>query len=239
MHQPLSISPRGFLNRCLKSAQILVPQSCVLCSGGSSETALCAPCLAALPRLARERCPVCTLPTLSGEVCGACLRHRPKFDRVDCALVYAFPADTLIQALKYDGNLAVAKVLGAVLKASVADRPDLILAMPLSKQRLRERGFNQALEIAKFVARELDIPIAIDSCRKTRDTPPQTALPWKERAKNVRGAFVCDMNLAGKKVAVVDDVMTTGATLNEFAATLRKSGASEVSGWIAARTLPR
>ncbi|MGI9045255.1 MAG: ComF family protein [Burkholderiales bacterium] len=214
-----------------------MPQNCELCSGASREFALCAACLAALPRLASRRCPVCALPTLNGETCGACLRHRPKFDRVDCALVYAFPANTLIQALKYDGKLAIAKVLAAVLTPAIGSRPDLILAMPLSKQRLRERGFNHALEIARFVARELDIPIAHDACRKMRDTPPQTALPWKERAKNVRGAFACDGNLAGRRVAIVDDVMTTGATLNELAATLRKSGAREVSGWIAARTL--
>lgn len=239
MHPPLSILPPGFFNRRLKLGQSLLPQNCLLCGAESAEMALCRACLAGLPRLPDRRCPSCALPTTDAELCGACLRRRPEFDSVACALVYAFPVDTLIQALKFNANLAVAKILAGLLMETLHDVPDLIVAMPLSQQRLRERGFNQALEIAKVVARERNIPIAIAGCRKTRDTPPQTALPWKERAKNVRGAFACDMNLAGKKIAIVDDVMTTGATLNELAATLRKSGASEVCGWMAARTLPR
>jgi ComF family protein len=115
--------------------------------------------------------------------------------------------------------------------------PDLVVAMPLTPQRLRSRGFNQALELARAVSRRTGVLLAAHACRRVRDSTPQAALPWKERAKNIRGAFVCDLDLSGKRVAVVDDVMTTGATLNEIARNLRRAGASEVEGWIVARTI--
>jgi ComF family protein len=116
---------------------------------------------------------------------------------------------------------------------------DAIVPMPLAPGRLAERGFNQALEIARPVARRTGIPLLPHACRKVVETAPQAALPWIERAKNVRRAFVCDAGLRGKRIAVVDDVLTTGATLNELARVLRKAGAREISGWVVARTLPR
>lgn len=209
----------------------------MLCGATCSDFALCAACLEGLPRLSAIRCPICALPSPRNEVCGACLRHRPAFDRVASPLVYAFPVDTLIQAFKYNGNLAVANLLAPLLIDAIEERPDLIVAMPLSKARLRERGFNQALEISRLVAPAARIPLDPHACRRMRDTLPQTSLPWKERAKNIRGAFACDADLRGKKVAIIDDVMTTGASLNELAGTLRKNGAIEVSAWVAARTL--
>ena len=111
------------------------------------------------------------------------------------------------------------------------------MPVPLGAQRLAERGFNQSLEIARVTARRLDLPLAADGCRRVRDTPPQASLAFGERAKNVRRAFVCDVDLRGMRVALVDDVLTTGASLNECARALRKAGAAEVIGWVAARTL--
>jgi predicted amidophosphoribosyltransferase len=108
--------------------------------------------------------------------------------------------------------------------------------MPLARGRLAERGFNQSLEIARVVAADTRIALLPDACRKVAETPPQAALPWKERARNVRRAFVCDADLAGRKVAVVDDVLTTGATLNELARVLLRAGATSVRGWVVART---
>jgi len=108
----------------------------------------------------------------------------------------------------------------------------------LARGRLAERGFNQALEIARIVSARTGIPLLPLACRKVVDTPPQATLPWKDRAKNVRRAFVCDADLRGKRIAVVDDVLTTGATLGEVARVLRKAGAAEVAGWVVARTLP-
>jgi ComF family protein len=111
--------------------------------------------------------------------------------------------------------------------------------MPLSAERLRERGYNQALEIARVIASRLGIPLAAAACRRVQHGPPQSALAFDARAKNIAGAFVCMDDLSGRSVAVVDDVLTTGATLNEIARVLRKRGASAVVGWVAARTLER
>jgi ComF family protein len=156
---------------------------------------------------------------------------------VTAVFAYRFPVDRLVHGFKYRGNLAVGTMLGQALGAAVSERVDLIVPMPLAHKRLRERGFNQAQELARSVARVTGIPVAADICRKVIETQPQAALPWNERAKNVRAAFVCDADLSDKKVAVVDDVMTTGATLNELARNLRRAGALEVSGWVVARAL--
>jgi ComF family protein len=145
----------------------------------------------------------------------------------------------MVHALKYRHHLAIANCLGRLLARAVRDtsRPDFVLALPLGARRLAERGFNQSLEIARGVASELELPVMVEGCRRVRDTPPQVSLAFSERAKNVRRAFVCDLDLAGKRVALVDDVLTTGASLNECARVLKKAGAAEVIGWVAARTL--
>ena len=109
--------------------------------------------------------------------------------------------------------------------------------MPLSAARLRERGFNQALEIARLLPPHLARRIRIDLLTRPRDTRPQAELPVDQRARNVRNAFACDQRLDGAHVAVVDDVMTTGATLDAAAAALKSAGAVAVSGWVVARTL--
>jgi ComF family protein len=179
------------------------------------------------------------VPLASGEVCGACLAHPPRFHGVEAAFAYDFPLDALVQACKYGRRLALAGLLGGELARVLTRRVDAIVPMPLARGRLAERGFNQALEIARPVARALRIPLLREACRKVADTPPQAALPWDERARNVRRAFVCDADVRGLRVAVVDDVLTTGATLNELARVLRRAGATEVIGWVVARTLPR
>ena len=115
----------------------------------------------------------------------------------------------------------------------------MVLPMPLHPKRLAERGFNQALEIARGVARNLGRPIAPRGVLRVKDTPPQTELPYEERAKNVRGAFLCKLDLTGASVAVLDDVMTTGATLNELARALKRAGATRVENFVIARTVPR
>jgi predicted amidophosphoribosyltransferase len=111
--------------------------------------------------------------------------------------------------------------------------------MPLHPRRLAERGFNQALEIARSVARHLGRPIEPRGVLRVKDTLPQTKLPYEERAKNVRGAFLCKLDLSGASVAVVDDVMTTGATLNELARALKRAGATRVENLVIARTVKR
>jgi ComF family protein len=227
-----------FLNRCLNMMQALLPHACLLCGDVGGRTPICGPCEAGQPRLPPECCPVCALPVPGAVTCGACLTRAPAFDRITAAYVYAFPVDALVHAFKYGGNLAIAGALGEALARAVGDqRPDCLVPMPLSRARLRERGFNQALEIARSVSARTGIPIVPDACRKALETQPQAALPWKARARNVRGAFRCDAGLEGVRVAVIDDVMTTGATLNELAKCLKRAGAAEVRGWVAARAL--
>lgn len=239
----MSNSLPKFLNDCLNYVRPLLPQSCQLCGAGGARESLCEACLADLPWLSRDACAVCALPLPSGRVCGACLDSPPRFHRVEAVLAYGFPVDALIHAYKYGGRLALSHTLGSLLAQRVARDVDAdvdaIVPMPLARGRLAERGFNQALEIARVVASRTGIALLSQACRKVTDTPAQAALPWKERARNVRRAFVCDADLDGRRIAVVDDVLTTGATLGELARVLRRAGAAEVRGWVVARTLPR
>jgi len=209
----------------------------VLCSAGAFDTRFCAPCFATLPRIAHPRCSICALPLASGSVCGVCLGNPPLYDGVRAPYAYVFPVDALIHAYKYGGDLSLAPVLAAELADTSAPQLDALVPMPLSAARLREGGFNQAHELARIVGLNLGLPVLANACRKVKDTPPQAALEWKARARNVRGAFVCDADLAGRRVGVVDDVMTTGATLDELARVLKRAGAVEVQGWVVARTL--
>jgi ComF family protein len=155
---------------------------------------------------------------------------------VDAPFAYRFPVAGLIHALKYGGRLALARTLGDALAQVVRRDADAIVPMPLARGRLAERGFNQALEIARAVAARTGIPLLRDAARRMVETPPQAALPWKERARNVRRAFACHADVAGRRIAVVDDVLTTGATLDELAGQLLQTGAASVVGWVVART---
>jgi ComF family protein len=216
------------------------PFTCLLCGATSATAHLCDACLADLPWHRQPQCPQCAIPTPDGQVCGACLKHPPAFDRTHAALAYAFPLDRLIPRLKYQGRLAIAPALGACLAQAVeyAPRPDRLIAMPLHAKRIRERGFNHATEIAHTVAKQLGLPLDLNSCQRVRDTPPQMGLKHDARRRNVRGAFTCSGEVQGQRIALVDDVMTTGTSLDELAATLKQAGALEVSCWVVARTLP-
>ena len=218
--------------------QFMLAQPCLLCGTASRNGIFCAACEAALPYLTAPHCPVCAVPTAAGDVCGRCLKDAPNFQRTVACFAYTFPLDKLVQALKYGEQLVLVNSLADKLAQQVDARPDFLVPMPLHPARLRERGFNQSLELAHRVGYKLSIPVLSDACQRVRDTPPQTALSWKERGKNMRRAFACTQDLSGKSVAVVDDVMTSGASLNELALTLRRAGTVEVSAWVIARTLP-
>src|SRR5512132_2345606 len=216
--------------------KLLFSGSCFLCRG-QAEDLLCGPCDADLPRLPPNLCPRCALASPRGAVCGRCLTQPPQYDATIAALAYRFPADVLVQALKFRGELALAPLLGGILANRIpAAAVDYLVPVPLSRERLRSRGYNQALEIARHVARLAGVRLAPELCERTRDTPAQTDLPPAARAKNVRGAFHCPRLLAGARIAVLDDVMTTGATLEEMAATLKRAGAARVANWVVART---
>ncbi len=216
---------------------ILLPQECLLCGAASAATLLCDDCANALPALSAPRCPVCALPVPGGEICGTCLKTSPAYDATLAAWRYAFPLDKLIQALKYQHRLALGRLFAAQTLAGPRPAGDLLIPLPLSPARLRSRGFNQAVEIARPLARALKLPLSLDDCLRVRDTVTQTSLPWKERRRNVKDAFECRIDLSGKSVIVIDDVMTTGATLDEFARTLKRHGAVKVTNWVVARAL--
>ncbi len=222
-------------------ASLLFGGTCYLCRGAApAETLLCPACDADLPRLCAPSCPRCALASPGGEICGRCLAHPPSYDATVAALSYRFPADVLLHALKYRGELALAPLLAGLLAARVTpvERVDFLVPVPLSAGRLAQRGYNQATEIARPLAALSGIALAPQLCERARDTPAQTGLPWAARARNVRGAFRCPQPLAGAAIAVLDEVMTTGATLEETALALKRAGAARVVNWVLARTPP-
>ena len=215
----------------------VLPQDCQLCGKLDAAELLCSACLADLPRLPREHCPVCALPVPGAAVCGECLRHPPHFDATHAAFAYAFPLDQLVQAFKYGHQLALSRLFAGLMQMDFAAEADMMIAMPLSKERLRGRGFNQAVEIARPLAQANNLKLDLHSALRVNDTVAQASLPWKERRANIRHAFECRADFTGQSIIVVDDVMTTGATLDEFARTLKLHGAARVTNWVLARTL--
>ena len=214
--------------------------SCYVCRGAAGRGSLiCAACERDLPALPAEHCPRCALPAPRAEICGRCVAHPPAFDASIAAFAYGFPADVLVKALKFDSELALASYLAAHIARRLGSAPaaDLIIAVPLHPRRLAERGYNQSVEIARALARSTGKPLETRGCERLRHTPEQAALPLDARRSNVRGAFACSLELSGRRVALVDDVMTTGATLDALAGAVKRAGASRVENWIVARTL--
>ncbi len=236
----MSISGRitaGAAAAAHRLAAVVLPQTCFLCGGLAGDSLLCEPCRDTLPDLPAPRCPVCALPTPGGGSCGACLKAPPHFDATVARFRYGFPVDKLVQSLKYRHRLAIADFLARELARCSLPRVDAVVPLPLPPRRLRERGFNQAVEIARPLARRLAVPLLAQACRRPLESPPQASLPWQARRRNVRSGFECAVDLSGLSILAVDDVMTTGATLDEFARTLKKHGAARVINCVVARTL--
>ena len=219
-------------------ADLAIPQDCFVCGAGSGSAFLCGACRNELPAQP-PACPICAVPSAAGAVCGRCLRAPPAFDATHAALAYGFPLDRIVQALKYRHRLAIAGFFAGLLEPlGPPQGASLILPMPLHVRRLRERGFNQAVEIARPLARAWRLPLELRAVERAMHTAPQVSLPWSARSVNMRGAFRCDGSFAGRTVVVVDDVMTTGATLDELARTLKRHGAARVENLVVARTPP-
>ena len=223
---------------------------CTLCAARAHGQALCATCIRELPRCAYA-CPRCARAMPQRETCGRCIRKSESiaFDATFAAIRYTFPSDILVAAAKYQGDLAVARTLGALLadaiQAEISPTElgslDLVLPIPLAPGRQAERGYNQAAEIARVIAKRFALPLASDLMR-TRETEKQADLPLNQRLRNVRNAFSAaslERPLAGKHVLLVDDVMTTGATLNEAAKALKEAGAARVTVAVVARAVAR
>ncbi|MGV3653748.1 MAG: double zinc ribbon domain-containing protein [Noviherbaspirillum sp.] len=239
----------ALLRRLAAGLRFLLPSACAQC--GEAGGPVCADCRTQYFSGSLPRCLQCAIP-LPGQDgatarCGACLRSPPAFDATIAASDYAAPADGLVLALKFGGRLALAPALARLLHAAVLRRTDLALptvlaAVPLSRGRLAERGFNQALEIARPLAASLGIALAPRLASRLRETQAQTTLPLEQRRANMRAAFAIPADAAaqvrGAHIGVVDDVMTTGATLDELAGVLKRLGAARVTNLVFARTLP-
>ena len=232
----LSILTRGMTGQLLK---ISSPWSgpCALCLAPAKADRVCTDCARSLPR-PQAACARCAVPLPQPGICGRCLRHPPAFEATSCAFEYRFPVDRLVQRFKFAGDLAIGRWLGECLAHAAAgvDRPELLLAAPLGAARLRERGFNQALVLARVVGCALRVPVDAGVVEKVRDTRPQHGLARADRHENLRGAFRVRRSLDGAHVAIVDDVMTTGSTAQALARVLREAGARRVDAWVLART---
>lgn len=224
---------------------MVLPASCALCAR-RCEGVFCDDCRARHLSDPAGRCPRCAIG-LAGlpSPCGRCLAAPPAFDATRVATHYLPPVDQLVRRLKFGAQLplaaAFAEVLLGCLPAALAEGCDLVIPVPLSDERLAARGFNQALEIARPLARALGRPLAGQACVRVRDTAPQSTLATEERQGNMRGAFAVRDRAAvsGKRILLIDDVMTTGHTLESLAACLKRHGAARVVNGVFARTPPR
>jgi ComF family protein len=224
--------------------QVLFPPTCVLCTapGQSDGIDLCVGCMSDLP-LNSNACTRCGEQLTISSVallCGACLHKPPRYQNTHCAYRYSYPIDHLVRALKYHERLTYARVLGELLARSLVNVriepwPELLVPVPLADHRYRERGYNQASEVAEQLEKRLGIPVRADLLDRMRVTREQAGLDRSNRRKNVRNAFAMRAPLGAKHVAIVDDVVTTGSTVNEVARVLKKAGAQTIEVWAVAR----
>jgi ComF family protein len=233
----------------------LFRQNCILCDANiaapetsntqTNHHAVCRPCLNDLPWHPKTSCPQCGLAS-GGQLCGSCISSPPDFDTTRAVFLYQFPIDAMMQRYKYGKSLNLGNAFGQFLGSKMlpeayAKNIDLVIPMPMHPQRLKERGFNQALEIAKVLVKNQKVKLDYKAVTREKLTPPQASLPLKDRVKNIKGAFKIkgdSLNqFHGKRIAIVDDVMTSGASLNELAKTIKQAGAAHVECWVIARTL--
>lgn len=217
----------------------LLPSRCLLCGArGANGLDLCGACLGDLPRN-DCCCARCALPLETpAPLCGRCVRRVWPWDSAWAPFRYAYPLDRLEMRFKFGADLAAGKLLASLWAAAGApdELPQAVIPVPLHPSRLRSRGYNQALEIARPLSKALRIPLLRDALRRTRATDAQTELSALQRRRNVRGAFAVHFEGAvAQHVAVLDDVFTTGATLAECARVLKRAGVARVDVWALAR----
>ncbi|MDB5850929.1 MAG: phosphoribosyltransferase [Rhodoferax sp.] len=239
-----SPKPAPKLRERLARFAAAVPSQCAICRAWPARPV----CEACVQRFAQPqpRCRTCALPLSAATdtltQCGACIRHPPPVDACFAAVDYAYPWSACIARFKFRQQVGWAHALADLMRHSpwtepALERCDLVLPMPLARERLRERGYNQALELARRLA-----PDKVDArlLLRVRDTPPQRDLNRSQRQRNVRGAFLLDplraAELAGRRVVLVDDVMTSGASLFAAAAAVRQGGAAHITALVLART---
>lgn len=223
-----------------------IEQFCLLCAARTgTERAVCDPCEADLPWLG-TCCEICALPLPSaGMTCGQCLKSPPAFDHIIAPWRFDFPIDSLITRFKHQSNWPLGRLLATLLVQHLSHlfvegmpRPDLLLPVPLARKRLRQRGFNQAQMLAEWIGPALQIPVRNDLLLRPVETAPQQQLEAVARHRNLRRAFALadDQPLRDRHLVIVDDVVTTGATVQALARLLKRAGARRVDVYCLART---
>lgn len=228
----------GACNRLLR---LLLPLKCLLCGApGDDDRDICSACAHDFA-INAPCCPICALPLkTSAPMCGACIERPPPFAAAWAPFRYEHPLDLLEARFKFRGDLAAGRVLAdLMLERAAIDRPtmpDAFVAVPLHDARLRRRGYNQAFELARSVSTAFGLPLLRDLIARTRATAEQTGLDASARRRNLRGAFrVARVSHLPAHIAIVDNVMTTGATLRECARMLRRAGVARIDAWALAR----
>lgn len=222
----------------------LLAPACVLCGVEAAGARLCTDCMALLEHN-DSACARCAQPLpIAAPLCGRCLQRQPAFDAAWAGYLYRAPFDHLVQRLKFNASLAVGRALSPAwstrlrdhLRARDAAPPDVLIPIPLHRSRLRQRGYNQALELARDLGNALAIPVQAQALSRTRATAPMPGMDLVSRRRNVRGAFAVSTESAlPSRVALIDDVMTSGATLNEAAKVLKRAGVAWVEVWVLSR----
>ncbi len=237
-----------------KSLEQMIPASdCLLCCETVSNKydhsrLICHECHSRLP-LVTQSCPICAMPSVNQQVCGACLNHSPYFDHCLAAFHYEPPISNFIARFKFNQQLQLIELLSQYLYKKICAHyddknlklPNLLIPVPLHSKRIRQRGFNQAQLIGKYLAKKLQRPLSNKICQRIIDTQPQSALNANQRQANLRGAFSIHKNhlekLRNQEVAIIDDVVTTGSTVNELSKQLIKVGVRKIHIWCLARAI--
>lgn len=229
-----------FLTKLTHFTHWLLPQSCFLC-GDSSNQSLCAACIADLP-YQRHACIRCAKTLSETGVCENCQTNPPPYTHTQAVFSYQYPIDKLILAAKFHQNLAVLKLLGDLMAQHLTlqlisqSSPDILIPVPLHPKRLRQRGYNQSLELAKYISKQTGIPLDYKTCQRIKNTRPQTTLSQQQRQTNVIGAFqVRNLKSSWQHIVLIDDVMTTGSTIQELAKVFKEAGVATVDVWCCAR----
>lgn len=225
------------MNICSIIDQALGPPLCQLCGGRGLGPEICLGCYRDLPRAFRV-CTVCARPISRDGVCGRCVIRSPVYDHARVPYIYGFPVDRLIRRLKYNAVLSHGRLLGELAGHAFRRNPGAVEALvpvPPHPKRLRRRGFDHVVEIGRHLARIVGLPLRIGFCRRRRDTPPLWPLRARERRQVLKDAFECRRR-APARVAILDDVLTTGSTADAIAAVLRAAGARKIEIWAVARS---
>lgn len=224
-------------------SRIIFPPRCVLCQQpGVRNLDICQQCYQSLPFI-EYACSQCALPfqnaSDAGHVCGRCLKQSSRFDKSLSLMRYEGAAVQLVTRYKFHDRLAYSRLLAELFleRLIIYEKPQCLIAVPLHVKRLRERGFNQSHELGKMLRAKLGVPLVSDVVERIRETRQQTGLDAKQRRQNIRGAFAVVAPIECQHVALIDDVVTTGSTVNELARVLKKSGVQTVSVWSIARAV--